>query len=55
MKNIVKNFFKIIRKLNKNIILNINEKSKEICVFIIKLINNIFQQTKNEIFSHYNI
>ena len=48
-------FFKIIRKLNKNIILDINENQKKICSFVMTFINDMFQQTKNEKFSHYNI
>ena len=55
LKNVIDVIAKFIRQLNKNIILNINDDDTNVCVFIFKLINDIFQQTNNSKFLRYNV
>ena len=52
--DVVKFFFRTIRKLNKNCSLEINEKFSEICVFILNLIENMLEMTNNENFVHHS-
>ena len=52
--NVVKIFFKNIRQLNRNFVLFVNDIEIEICFFVMKLIDDMFQQIENEEFVHHN-
>ena len=52
--DVVNFFFKSIRKFDRNLNFEINEKMIEICSYVINLIDDMFQQVENENFSHYN-
>ena len=55
LKNMIDVIAKFIRQLNKNIILNINNKNQEICAFTFELIKNMSQQTNNSKIFRYNV
>ena len=55
LKNIIDVIAKLIRQLNRNIILSINNKNAEICAFTLKLIKDMPQQTNNSKIFRYNV
>ena len=53
-KNVIENFDKVIRTLNRDQNLNINEEQTTICVFIMTFLKNMSQQTNNAEFFRHN-
>ena len=54
LEDVVKIFFKNIKQLNRDFALSVNDIEIEICSFVMKLIDDMFQQIENEEFAHHN-
>ena len=52
--DIVKKNFKSIRKFDRDLNFEINEKMIEMCSYVMNLIDDMFQQIENENFSYHN-